>query len=241
MSTARTFWRLLGKMGLKNLANFALSRQRWLGLRELPIRTIIDVGANEGQFARKARSAFPDAQVHCFEPIPDLCRKIESWAAKQNGRVQVHNLALSSGKTTAEFHINDRDSIASSLLSPDQDRAHEYHTISVAVDTLDNVADEIDWRQVALLKIDTEGFDLEVLRGARQSLARISAVIVESIFFPSPYGQDAPLFEDISRELFDKGFVYRGNLRGHWHEGICYGLDAVFCSRKTAKKITDSN
>jgi len=241
MSSSRGFWRLVGKLGLKNLANFALSRQRWLGLRELPIETIIDVGANEGQFCRKARKTFPDAQIHCFEPIPDLCKKIEAWAAGQNGAVHVQNLALSSRQTTAEFYVNDRDTIASSLLTPDQDRADEYHSIQVAVDTLDNVCDSINWQRDALLKIDTEGFDLEVLRGASQSLARISAVIVESIFFPSAYGEDAPLFEDISRELFEKGFVYRGNLRGHWHDGVCYGVDAVFCSRETAKKIYDSN
>lgn len=43
-----------------------------LGLRNLSIKTIIDVGANEGQFARKILRFFPDADIYCFEPLPVL-------------------------------------------------------------------------------------------------------------------------------------------------------------------------
>jgi len=64
-----------------------------LGLRNIPFRTIIDVGANRGQFAERVTVMFPHAQVYCFEPLPGPFADLKEWARYEDRRVQVFNLA----------------------------------------------------------------------------------------------------------------------------------------------------
>src|SRR5437867_4351128 len=74
-----------------------------LGLKQFPIRSIIDVGANEGQFARAISKFFPNAHLYCLEPLPDPFKKLSEWAGSQNGKVKVFNVALGDSEGTVEM------------------------------------------------------------------------------------------------------------------------------------------
>src|SRR5438128_3120008 len=65
-----------------------------LGLRSMPIRSIVDVGANEGQFAKWIMGIFPGAKLYAFEPLPGPYEKLAAWARSQGGSVRTFNLAL---------------------------------------------------------------------------------------------------------------------------------------------------
>jgi len=65
-----------------------------LGLRSIPFQTVIDVGANMGQFARYIQGLYADSKVYCFEPVPDSFAALEKWAKTQNGRIVPFNLAV---------------------------------------------------------------------------------------------------------------------------------------------------
>ena len=65
-----------------------------LDLKYLPVKTIIDVEANKGQFAKKPSFFYPNVQMYCFEPLSIPFKKLNEWAKKQNGRVKVFNMAL---------------------------------------------------------------------------------------------------------------------------------------------------
>jgi hypothetical protein len=51
----------------------------FMGLRNLPINTVIDVGANLGQFAQEISEVFPHARIHCFEPLPNANQELLRW------------------------------------------------------------------------------------------------------------------------------------------------------------------
>lgn len=235
---SKTFWRIMGRrFGLRNLAHFARSRERLLGLTDLRIGTIIDIGANKGGVCRKLHRKFPQAEIYAVEPIPEMCQRIEQFANRTNGKIHVRQMALANETKTTEFFVHQRWTIWSSLRIPNEKRTHEFTPINVEVDTLDNFAKTIDIKNELLIKIDTEGFDLEVIRGGRETLRRTSALIVEATFYPTGYGEKAPIFEDIVSELVQQGFVYRGNLRCAWADGVCRGVDAIFTSRDAAERI----
>ncbi len=92
-------------------------RHTLLGIRSWPIRTVIDVGANTGQFARYIRGMFPEARLYCFEPLPGPYLELRSWAEQcgQNA-VITFNTALGDREGTTEmlFHVDHRP--ASSIL-----------------------------------------------------------------------------------------------------------------------------
>ena len=66
----------------------------FFGLKKYEIRTIIDVGANEGQFAGYISKIFSEANIFCFEPLPEAFKELSKWAESKNGKVKAFNLAL---------------------------------------------------------------------------------------------------------------------------------------------------
>lgn len=234
----RPLWNVLRRhLGMKNLADYGQSRQKMLGLTELDIRTVIDIGANKGRHTRMYRRKFPDAMVYAVEPVPHLAASIEKWAESQNGRVKVLNLALSNCTGETEFFVNHKASIWSTLRVPDGEPEEDYERIVVDVDTLDNLAGRIDVAGDVLVKIDTEGSDIDVLEGGETMLRGASAILIESIFYPTRYGDDAPTFEEVVGAMMELGFVYRGNVRCCWSEGVCNGADALFVRREVATRL----
>ena len=236
---SRQFFRFLHKgLGLKNLADYVEQRQKLLGLTNLDIRTVIDVGANKGRVARRFRRLFPQARVHCVEPIPRLCRRLEQWAETQGGAVRVFEFALAGAPSERPLYVHRRSDILSTLAPPPGGGA-EYEPIRVRVETLDRLAAELSLEPDVLVKLDTEGLDLEVIRGGGETLRRAAAVIVEAAFYPNPAGGGAPTFEDIAAALRGLGYVYRGNVRLGCRHGTPMLADVLFARREAAERLAE--
>ncbi|WBO20830.1 FkbM family methyltransferase [Sphingomonas abietis] len=142
--------------------------------RVLKPAMIFDVGANVGQSAAKFKKRFPAAHIHCFEPSAASARRIR---ARRLGGVEVHEMALGSvagtaslarGHDPAIFHIAEHGATAGDE--------------TVAIETVDSFCAAGGIDRIDFMKIDTEGHDLEVLKGAATMLAagRIAAVQVEA-------------------------------------------------------------
>jgi FkbM family methyltransferase len=226
-------------LGLKNLTDHIEQRQSLLGLINLPIRTVLDVGANKGSSARDFLRMFPEAHVYCIEPIPRLCKEIERWSRSSGKAVTVANLALARKPGKSTFYVDKRNDIWSTFIEPSVEHAARYDPITVHVDTLDHVVEGMDLVDNVLVKIDTEGWDLEVILGGSATLSRATAVIIESVFYPNPLGAGAPTFEDISRALWELGYVYRGNVRVGCHHGTPMLADVLFVQREAAKRMVE--
>jgi FkbM family methyltransferase len=127
-------------------------------LPTLQVRTVFDVGANIGQSVKKYLAEFPTATIHTFEPVPSTFAKLAKNVGG-NPRVRLHQLALSSAP--GELMMEPTDDPCTALVS-------ENGTIPVKADTLDNI---VPTGRINFLKIDAEGHDLEVLKGASNLLA----------------------------------------------------------------------
>jgi FkbM family methyltransferase len=129
-------------------------------------RTIVDVGANEG--AHTAHFANMGAQrIVGFEPIPELARALTAKFG-DNPRLEIHSAALSTSDGKTKFHINRDIPTHSSLeLRSDADSASAIETIDVEVKRLDT----FNLTDVDFIKLDCEGAELDVLKGAVTTLA----------------------------------------------------------------------
>ncbi len=226
------------RLGLKPIIDYAQSRSKLIGIGELPIRTVFDVGANVGRKSRHYRRLFPDAVIYCFEPLPVCCRRLEKWARRQDGKVKVLNLALGDGSGQTTIHWNVKHPGGSSLLAPGGlPRARSESQIvelPVRIERLDAVAAGLDIEDEIFVKIDVEGSDMDVIRGGTELIRRASAVIVEIPLFESP--GDRPGFAEFVATLTGLGYMYRGNLSHAYVGGVARAVDAVFIKPPEARR-----
>ena len=229
----------LGHLGLDIRRVRHVPSHTLLGLRERPIRSVIDVGANVGQFARTMRRIFPDATLYCFEPLGGSFAELESWArAQPTDAVRPFRMALGDAVGTVPMHHHVEFSPASSILASTHELDEQFPKTrakaveEVPLSTLDAVLGELETPPVEeiLLKIDTQGYEEPVLRGAARTLKRVRACIVEVTLDPLYAGQST--FEGILGELSRHGLEYRGNLeQAYAEDGHVIFLDAVFVRR----------
>lgn len=190
----------------------------WLGLRSTGIRTIIDVGANTGQFAREASKYFAKAEIFCFEPLLAPFRELQQWAASQDGRVHVFNLALAEISGEGSFRLHSDHSTSSSFLETTPLNEHYYpsmrvqETVAVTMKTLDEAlsTDLARMKAPILLKLDVQGYEDRVLRGGAQVLSRASACLLE-VNLDGLYKNQAS-FGVLVSILYAAGYRYCGNL-----------------------------
>jgi len=144
------------------------------------ILTIFDVGANIGQSVHKFKAGFPDSKIYSFEPVTRVFEQLKTNVADMT-EVELFPCALGAAKGEATIHLGDHET-THSLIEGDRARGSE----TVPVDTVDSVCHRLGIERVDLLKIDVEGYDLEVLKGSVGLLeeGRIGFVLVECGFTP---------------------------------------------------------
>jgi FkbM family methyltransferase len=184
---------------------------KWLSLES--INTIIDVGANDGGFAVMINKILPDAAIYSFEPIKDVFENLSrNTSAIKN--IKLFNTALGEEETEKEFHINEF-SASSSFLEMDKLHVQSFPYTAqnrkekITVKKLDSFADAIDFKPNVLLKLDVQGYELNVLKGALKILDRVNLIIMEVSFLELYNSQ--PLFHEVYQFLYEQGFNFSGN------------------------------
>ena len=132
---------------------------------------ILDVGANIGLFALWMARHNPGRPIYCFEPLPTNARMVQRNCP---GAV-VSQIALGYERRTATLQVDPHELMASSIATewPTQARTFQIYP-------LDSFAGEHGIGQVAFMKIDTEGMEVDVLEGGRETLKRVMAVAMET-------------------------------------------------------------
>jgi FkbM family methyltransferase len=137
-------------------------RNRWKG-RSI---VVFDVGANRGDWAREALSSLNVGELHCFEPSAAARDQLKSTLRRSG--LHIHPFALGEAEGEAELHSDAPGSGLASLHN--RDLKHHGHRFglheTVQVRRLDSFCHETGINQIDLLKIDVEGSELAVLRGA---------------------------------------------------------------------------
>ncbi|MDR2146037.1 MAG: FkbM family methyltransferase [Tannerella sp.] len=184
---------------------------KWL--QEKKIRTVLDVGANTGQFARKARILFPDAKIYSFEPIQSVYEKLkQNFAGDMN--FKAFNTALGEENGEVTFFQNDYSDSSSCLKMKDTHKEAFPYTIhesaiNVRINTLDAVLKVDDLQSPYLVKLDVQGFEEKVINGG-QDIIRNAEYIISEVSFVELY-ENQPLFNVIYSKLTGMGFRYIGN------------------------------
>jgi FkbM family methyltransferase len=179
-----------------------------------PGDVVLDVGAHIGSFTLKAaKEVGLEGRVVSFEPSSENFKLLTlNVNSNDYGNATLFNVAVGSAPGTAKLNLGSRKG-TNSLLS--DSGVENVGTEQVPIRTLDSVTDELKLSKVSFVKIDVEGFELEVLKGARNILAsNHPSIAMETHDF-------GPSEEEIGNFLRAFGYVVK-SVRYRTHLGLLY-------------------
>jgi FkbM family methyltransferase len=208
-------------------------RERYADIRtrlttESPI--IIDGGANNGSTTDFFLRQYKSPVIHAFEPIPELVAALEQKFADRRN-VTVHGAAIGAEAKTVSFNVVN-NLVSSSVLNPSVlnkgihgEKMDICKIVEVQQVRLEDMMQ--DYREIDLLKLDLQGYELEALKGCGSMLARIKIITTE-IEFVALYDEQ-PLFGDIDVFLRAHGFRLLNLYELYTHpDGQLTAGDAVY-------------
>lgn len=201
-------------MSIEQLEHNAAQLKIHSFLKANKVSTLIDIGASSGEFTSNVLLFNDGVRAFLFEPVKkafkDLNRKYGS-----NKLIRLYNLAIGGQDGEVQFYENDYY-FSSSILSMNDDHKAEFPQTSkfqsriVKMAKLSSIVDVNDIQRPLLIKIDVQGYEREVISGAKSILSIADFLIIE-VSFHELYSQQ-PLFDEIYTLLKDLGFNFKGNL-----------------------------
>jgi FkbM family methyltransferase len=195
-------------------------------------KIFFDIGANWGQTTKKMNYSYSDAKIYAFEPSKNCFESLK--ANFKNNNISIHNMAVGSSCSQLEFNEYSWSAL-NSLLKRAYGRAKILESYLVDVVTIDGFCKNNAVSHINLLKTDTEGYELNVLKGASEMMSRnkIQFVYVE-IFFNENYVRQSS-FGDIYNFLLENGFeLVRFYDVLYTNDGVASKTDTLFINKDFA-------
>jgi FkbM family methyltransferase len=223
-------WRALSARVAPSIEHKAI-----LGSMDLDL--LLDVGANRGQFSLMARTLHPTVRVCAFEPLPSEAAVYRKLLGNQDG-ITLCEVALGEHVGLAELNLSARPDSSSLLPIGELQTKFFPNTggvgkVKVEVKPLDLFPEFWSSARRALLKLDVQGFELNVLRGAREALAHCAYVYAECSMVPLYTGQ--ALYPEIEVFLAEHGFVPVCRHNEQWSESELIQADYLFRKRQAGE------
>lgn len=213
--------------------------------RKHSIETIFDVGANTGQSVAHYKRLLPNSKIYSFEPVSSAYAELEKTAIQYKD-IRTFKTAIGQHDTRAEIKLNQKsqtnslletsNSIPKIKLGNGRMLDEEQKTISTEIITirrLDSIIQDMPIESIDLLKIDTQGYERDVLLGCGSMLSpeKIRLIFLEVLFIPLYEGQTK--FSEILSTLDKTGYKFYGFFDGHGDQSRgWYWTNALFVANQ---------
>lgn len=183
-----------------------------LWFSSLGIDTVLDIGANTGQFTKTILALLPNVNIYSFEPLPDCFEQLQQFASKHSN-IKTFNAGIGDESGMMSFERNNY-SPSSSFLKINETHTQAFtfteksSTLEVKIERLDDITQNFDLGKSLFIKIDVQGYEDKVLKGGEKTIKKAKVVIVETSFVPLYESQ--PLFDDVYSVFKEWGFSYFG-------------------------------
>lgn len=217
----------------------------WRVMSHYRPHTVLDIGANAGQFARLTRDLLPDARIISFEPLAAPRRELLA-CRDELGCMDVLPLALGDRDGQASMNRNaftpsssllDLEPLHAEVLPCTADTVPE----TVEVRRLDGLRESLRLLTPVFVKIDVQGYTQPVLAGGEQTIKDSAAVVAEVSVAPLYRGETN--FHELYETLRGWGFEYRGNV-DQWRraqDGTVLQCDCLFENTRLCRDATSLN
>jgi len=178
-------------------------------LRTYNINTVLDVGANEGQYAKHLIELGYKGSIYSFEPMAAVYARLR---ANAEGCAQWRTINAGIGKEEGELMLNVSENLASSSLLKVEMKSIEVdsttrttHQENIKITTIDTfIRSNPPFGNNILLKLDVQGYEMEALKGSMKSIGAMTVVQVELSFVP--VYENGPLYVDVINFMKEQGF-----------------------------------
>ena len=202
----------------------SLGNMRRLGFRPAGV---VDIGAYLGEWTVTARNIFPEAAYFMIE-AQESKREALELVKGQNGPPVDYRIAVlgPESRERVAFHQYDNAPTASSVLAAQSGAPGRL--VHCKMETLDSVLNQAGFRRPELIKIDVQGYELEVLKGGKEALAAAEAIVMEVSLIELYQGN--PLMPEVITFMLERGFQcydIPGLLRRP-ADGVLWQVDMIF-------------
>ncbi|MFC5284576.1 FkbM family methyltransferase [Pedobacter alpinus] len=183
-----------------------------LWLQNRGIKTVLDIGANTGQFANLIQKVLPQASIISFEPIKKCYDEL--LVNTKNINVKAFNCALGDVEEQQEINIS-AHTPSSSLLNMADLHTEVFAGTNfvekeiISIKRLDDVFPDLKINGKFMVKVDVQGFEDRVIKGGVETLKKADSVLIETSFVE--LYKDQLLFDGIYQLLIGLGFEFKGN------------------------------
>jgi FkbM family methyltransferase len=199
---------------------------------------ILDIGANAGEWSRVAADVFASSRILMFDGDPENEPALHN-TVREIGTRSSYSLCLlgPEKKDEVTFYRPEAGTTGSSVL-PEM-TSYDKEAIRLPMDTLDGRTDMASLSKAGLgapllMKLDVQGFELEILKGGKRTLQAAEVVIMEASLLP--YNEGAPLFADVVAFMHQEGFAvydFCGQNRRESDHAL-FQTDVVFARRESS-------
>lgn len=234
----------LHKVGLDLRWHRPASPRRIALMKAAGVRSVLDVGANTGQYATDLRKSGFAGDIISFEPLDEAYRVLVDASAGDD-RWQCRQLAASDHPGTSTIHIAGNEGASSSLLVMADAHIEAMpvaRTVGVQEVTMCRLDSLDELRTVPgplMLKLDVQGHELPALAGAEGLLDRV--VLIEAELSVSELYEGGPLMLDVLSEIAKRGFDLVALEPGFYHpgDGRFLQFDGTFRRVDATPRITE--
>ena len=174
------------------------------------LNTIVDIGCHKGQFALISKFIYKKSKIFSFDPLKSSKKKYKSILKKKDG-YHFFNYAIGNKDVIAKINISKKND-SSSLLEITEKQTSIFKNTEkikeekIYIKKLNSCLKKKDLRKPSLLKIDVQGYELEVLKGCQELLNCFDFIYIECSFVELYKKQ--PLYYEINKWLKKRNFKY---------------------------------
>ena len=169
-----------------------------------PNPIFLDIGAGEAESINRFKNILPYSIIHSFEPIEERIQIIKSWLQTfpHNNNITLNHCAMGDKIEEKTFYVNGKTK-ASSFLKLNKTNKIDFlkKEIKINVNTIDNYVKQNNIKHIDYLKIDTQGYEEEVLKGSIETLKLGIVKYIEIELILSDYYEKTTNFYDMEKIL----------------------------------------
>ncbi len=209
--------------GIKDSMFFSIREMKRRGFAP---RTVIDVGAYTGGWTSKVINTYPEARFIMLEAQPDKKSLLDNVCNNNNNIECYISLLGSKEKSTVPYYLMET---GSSVL--EENTEYDREITKLPMHTLDNIIDPDTIEQPCFLKLDVQGYEIEVLKGASKLMKKTDVILLEISILE--YNKGAPLLAEVIQFMDSNGFSVFDitDLKRTTTDRALFQADVFFCQQ----------